>query len=92
MPEVPEVPKISGAGRSDGSGPEALSADKVGEALVQIRSWQAQPERAVACPVCGQPGLSIIDQSARPYAEWYALSCALCGLDAKLHIPLSPPG
>jgi len=33
----------------------------------------------------------IIDRSARPYAEWYALSCRSCGLDETLHIPLGPP-
>ena len=94
MPTVPEVPKVSvsGAGPPDGSGPKALPSDKLGEALARIRSWQAHPNRDVACPVCDQPGLSIIDQSARPYAEWYALTCARCDLDAKLHIPLSPPG
>ena len=37
------------------------------------------------------PGLAIIDQSARPYAEWYALTCAACGLNATINIPLGPP-
>ena len=86
------MPELPGAGSPEGAPAKALPADRVGEALVRVRSWRAQPDRAVACPVCGAAGLSIIDQSARPYAEWYALSCARCGLDAKLHIPLGPPG
>ncbi|MGZ5823328.1 MAG: hypothetical protein ACXWJ2_05235, partial [Hyphomicrobium sp.] len=46
--------------------------------------------RPVACPVC-EAGLAILDQSARPYAEWYALSCAACGLKATINVPLGPP-
>jgi hypothetical protein len=45
----------------------------------------------VACPGCGQDGLVIVDRSARPYAEWYQLRCAGCGLDETIHIPLGPP-
>lgn len=68
-----------------------LPPERIGAALERVRSWRLEPGRDVACPLCGEPGLNIIDQSARPYAEWYALSCARCGLDAKLHIPLAPP-
>jgi hypothetical protein len=68
-----------------------LPANKVHLALARIAAWRAAPEEAVACPACEKAGLAIVDQSARPYAEWYALSCRSCGLKATIHIPLSPP-
>ena len=70
---------------------QALPADKIGAALASITAWRLDPDQPVACPACGAPGLTIIDQSARPVAEWYALSCPACGLDHTLHIPLAPP-
>ena len=69
----------------------ALDADKLGEAYRCVTAWRADPGTAAACPVCGTGALMIIDRSARPYAEWYALSCRSCGLDETLHIPLGPP-
>ena len=69
----------------------ALDADQLREVDGGDRRLAGRPGRAVACPVCGKPGLAIIDRSARPYAEWYALACAACGLDETLHIPLGPP-
>jgi hypothetical protein len=68
-----------------------LTADETRLALARIASWRSDAGAPVACPRCGRDGLAIIDQSARPYAEWYALSCAGCGLDASLNIPLGPP-
>jgi len=68
-----------------------LSAGELQSALGRIGTWRANPDAAVACPRCGQPGLAIADRSARPYAEWYALSCPGCGLDETIHIPLGPP-
>jgi predicted RNA-binding Zn-ribbon protein involved in translation (DUF1610 family) len=56
-----------------------------------IAAWRVDPKRAVACPACGEAGLAIIDRSARPYAEWYALSCSACGLAETLHVALGPP-
>lgn len=67
-----------------------LPADKMSLALARIAAWRANPDTPVACPVCEAPGLTILDQSARPYAEWYALTCAACGLNATLHLPLGP--
>lgn len=52
-----------------------------------VAAWRADPERPVACLACGAAGLSIIDRSARPHAEWYALACPACGLAETLHIP-----
>ena len=69
----------------------ALTADQQREAARRIASWRTDPEQAVVCVACDRPGLAIIDRSARPYAEWYALSCAACGLDETLHIALGPP-
>jgi len=67
-----------------------LSADQVAIALARIAAWRAAPNDPVACPVCDQPGLSIIDQSTRPHAEWYALSCPACGLETTIEIPMAP--
>ena len=69
----------------------ALDADQLREAVRRIAAWRANADSPVVCPACGEAGLMIIDRSARPYAEWYALSCRSCGLDDTLHIPLGPP-
>lgn len=69
----------------------ALDGDRLGKATRAIAAWRTCPRTSLACPVCGRDGLAIIDRSARPHAEWYALSCADCGLDETLHIPLGPP-
>jgi hypothetical protein len=71
--------------------PSVLPADKIGVALQRIAAWRADPSQTVACPLCETAGLVILDQSARPYAEWYALTCAACGLDASLQLPMAPP-
>ena len=68
----------------------ALDATQQRAMLRAIAAWRADPKRAVACPVCGKDGLAIIDRSARPYAEWYALSCPACGLSETLHVALGP--
>ncbi len=68
-----------------------LPPDKIGIALQRIAAWRVDPSAPVACPACEAVGLTIIDRSARPYAEWYALTCAACGLDASLQVPLAPP-
>ena len=69
----------------------ALEAEQQREAARRIAAWRANPDAPVVCPACEKSGLVIIDRSARPYAEWYALSCPSCGLDETLHIPLGPP-
>jgi hypothetical protein len=69
----------------------ALGADELREAGRRVAAWRVDPGVAVACPVCSAPGLQIIDRSARPHAEWYALSCHSCGLDETLHIALGSP-
>jgi len=69
----------------------ALDRDRLGKMTRTVAAWRTGPGRSVACPECGRAGLTIIDRSARPHAEWYALSCSGCGLDETLHIPLGPP-
>jgi hypothetical protein len=69
----------------------ALDADKLAQAYRSIAAWRANPGAPVPCPSCAAASLQIIDRSARPYAEWYALACSSCGLDQTLHIPLGPP-
>lgn len=69
----------------------ALSAGELRTALQSIAHWRAEPETPVACPRCLAHGLALADRSARPYAEWYQLSCTACGLDETIHIPLAPP-
>jgi hypothetical protein len=68
-----------------------LDAGQVREAIGRIGAWRADPSRPVACVACGKPGMEIVDRSARPHAEWYALRCAACGLDATLNVPLGSP-
>jgi hypothetical protein len=68
-----------------------LAAAQQRTALQRIAAWRCDPTQPVACPACNLEGLVIIDRSVRPYAEWYALGCASCGLDETLHVPLGPP-
>ena len=69
----------------------SITAGEMSSALARIAEWRADPETAVACPRCGRAGLAVTDRSARPYAEWYHLACAGCGLDETINIPLGPP-
>jgi predicted RNA-binding Zn-ribbon protein involved in translation (DUF1610 family) len=69
----------------------ALEAEQMREALRRVAAWRADPAALVACPACGSQGLAIVDCSARPHAEWYALACPSCGLDETLHIALVTP-
>jgi len=66
----------------------ALTVEQQREAMRRVAAWRVDPERPVACPMCGKNGLVIVDRSARPHAEWYALACPACGLVETLHIPL----
>ena len=69
-----------------------LTAEQQREALRSIAAWRTNGQTPdVACPVCGKPGLTIIDRSARPHAEWYALTCGGCGMSETVHIPLAAP-
>ncbi len=65
-----------------------LTAEQQREMTGRIAQWRAGPEKPVPCPICERLGLTIIDRSARPHAEWYALACDACGLRETLHIAL----
>lgn len=52
----------------------------------RIRIWESEKSKPANCPLCEAPGMSIVDQSSRPYSEWYHVSCSHCGLDDKIHI------
>ena len=67
-----------------------LPSDKLKLALQRIAAWRLAAAEPVVCPVCEASGLEIVDRSTRPHAEWYALSCASCGLDHTIHIPMAP--
>lgn len=69
----------------------ALSVDELQLALKAIALWREDADASPDCPQCGKAGLAIVDQSARPYTEWYHLACRDCGLDETVHIPLGPP-
>lgn len=69
----------------------ALSRHEVASALATLALWRGNPDAEAACPKCGAVGLSIVDRSARPHAEWYHLECKGCGLEETIHIPLGPP-
>ena len=56
--------------------------------LLAFVAWRADSQRPVACPACGTAGMTIIDRSARPHAEWYALQRSACNLSETLHIAL----
>lgn len=68
-----------------------LTEEEMRRAAGIVARWRVDPEEPVVCPRCEQEGLVVIDRSARPYAEWYHLTCAGCTLDATLNIPLGPP-
>jgi len=70
-----------------------LPPSRLREALAAVTAGRLNPDAAVPCPVCGKAGLAVEDRSARPHAEWYMVSCAACGLEDTIHIPMgSTPG
>ena len=68
-----------------------LTLEEMQRLLPRITAWRVDPDAPVLCPRCETQGLAIIDRSARPYAEWYALACPVCALDTTINIPLGPP-
>lgn len=59
--------------------------------LALVRAWRVAPDKPVGCPACGTGTLAIVDRSARPYREWYAVSCAGCGFEKTVTVSLGPP-
>jgi hypothetical protein len=54
-----------------------------------VRVWRRDETQLVACPACAGLGLDITDRSARPYREWYALSCKSCGFTRNVGVSLA---
>lgn len=65
-----------------------MADDSFADLVALVRQREADPAAPIACPVCGTPPLSIEDQSTRPIALWYAISCRHCGLDETIQIQL----
>jgi hypothetical protein len=68
------------------------SEDETRRVADVVAQWRRDPEAPVYCPRCGEEGLCVIDRSARPFAEWYVVSCAGCQLETTLQVPLAGPG
>ncbi len=58
-------------------------------AMMSIRAWQRGERDELACPICRQNGLQIVDRSARPHTAWFILTCKSCELDEALAIASS---
>ena len=69
----------------------SLTAAQTTVVLQRIAAWRLAPQLPVACPVCAAMGIEIEDRSVRPYAEWYLVACARCGLRDTLHLAMSAP-
>jgi hypothetical protein len=69
----------------------AASEVSTGELVALVRQWRREEGRPVACPCCAGIGLEIADRSARPYREWYALSCSSCGFSRTVGVSLAAP-
>lgn len=67
------------------------TAISVAEMVPIIRIWRLDESKPVACPVCAVGHLDICDRSARPYREWYAISCPACGFEKTVSVPLAAP-
>lgn len=63
---------------------------EIREALAKVQIWRHDKSQDVFCPICDAPGFEIVDRSARPYAEWYAVKCSKCGIDDAISIPMCP--
>ena len=59
------------------------------ELMPLIRAWRLNEAVPVTCPCCAAPALEIADRSARPYREWYAVSCKQCGFEKTVSVSLA---
>jgi hypothetical protein len=64
----------------------------VAELIPLLRVWQHHKDKPVACPICATGSLTIVDRSARPHREWYAISCASCGFEKTVGVSLYSGG
>ena len=63
----------------------------VSDLIPLIRAWRLDEATPVACPACKTGHLDIADRSARPYREWYAVSCQACGFEKTASVSLAAP-
>ena len=68
-----------------------LDANSQKEVLRRIAEWKRESGGEIACPACNAEGLSVVDQSARPFVEWYKLTCRACGLSETLQLVMPTP-
>jgi transcription elongation factor Elf1 len=68
-----------------------LDAKLQKEALRRIAESMRASGAEIACPACESAGLSVVDQSARPFVEWYKLTCKACGLSENLQLVMPAP-
>jgi len=67
--------------------PKRISSPELAKAaMVSIRAWQGGERGELACPICRQNGLQIVDKSAQPHTAWFILTCPSCELDEALAI------
>jgi hypothetical protein len=69
----------------------AVADVSVGDLIALIRAWRIDETKPVPCPCCDRGHLEISDRSARPYREWYAVSCSTCGFEKTASVPLAAP-
>lgn len=69
---------------------KVLNAEEWGRAHRVIAAWKNDPSASLDCPRCEEADLGVLDQSVRPYAEWFKLNCRRCGLDVSVHLPQAP--
>jgi hypothetical protein len=66
-----------------------LSSKSHGDELIEIvRAFSHDRATPRGCPRCGEPELTIEDNSSPPVALWYRAHCPACGLDETIHIPM----
>lgn len=69
---------------------QVLNETEWSKAHKVIAAWKNDQKAEHCCPRCDASGLNIADFSARPYAEWFELSCGKCDLSVTMHLPLAP--
>ena len=69
--------------------PKRISSPELAKAaMVSIRAWQGGERGKLACPICRQNGLQVLDKY-RPHTAWFILACPSCELDEALAIASS---
>lgn len=61
-------------------------------AYARIATWRQAPDAPMSCPRCDAMGATLTDRSARPFAEWFEITCTACGLNHTFNVPVSRAG